>query len=77
MGIVDRFSKCVFLAITHLFIAQKIAHLFLENVYKFNGLPYSIVTYKDKVFTSLFWKKKNVQTSRGEIVDERILSSLN
>jgi hypothetical protein len=54
MGIVDRFSKCVFLAITHLFIAQKIAHLFLENVYKFNGLPYSIVTYKDKVFTSLF-----------------------
>lgn len=61
MGIVDRFSKCTFLAITHLFIAQEIAYLFLENVYKFNGLPYSIVTSKDKVFTSLFWRKKKLK----------------
>lgn len=60
MGIVDWFSKCAFLAITHLFIAQEIAYLFLENVYKFNGLPYSTVTYKDKVFTSLFWREKNI-----------------
>jgi hypothetical protein len=59
MGIVDRFSKCVFLAITHLFIAQKIAHLFLENVYKFNGLPYFIVTYKIK-FLQAYFGKKNV-----------------
>ena len=53
-GIVDRFLKFVyFLAIKHLFIAQEIAHLFLEHVYKFEGLPYSIMIDRDKVFISL------------------------
>ncbi|KAL0456011.1 UNVERIFIED_CONTAM: Retrovirus-related Pol polyprotein from transposon.6 [Sesamum latifolium] len=46
-----------FLALKHLYTATSIAKIFFDNIYKLHGLPVSIVTDMDKVFTSKFWKE--------------------
>ena len=55
--IVDRFTK-----IAHfdpvkngLMTAEGCAKLFLENIWKLHGLPRSIISDRDPVFTSTFW----------------------
>jgi transposase InsO family protein len=56
--VVDRFTKYEhFIALTHPFTAQDIAQLFLYHFYKFHGLPAVIVTDRDRIFTSVFWKE--------------------
>jgi len=41
-------------------------------------MDYLILLWRIKIkFLQAYFEKKNVQTSKGEIVDERILSSLN
>lgn len=37
--------------------ATEVAQLFLENVYKLHGLPTKLITDRDPVFTSIFWKE--------------------
>lgn len=55
---VDRFTKYTyFIALTHPFSAQDVTHTFLNHFYKFYGLSASIVTNKDKIFSSIFWRK--------------------
>lgn len=54
--VVDRFSKYAhFLAMKHPFSAQQVAQVILEQVVKLHGLPRSIVSDRDRVFTSSFW----------------------
>jgi hypothetical protein len=54
--VVDRFTKYAhFFALKHPYTAASVASVFLNNVVKLYGLPKSIVSYRDKVFTSAFW----------------------
>lgn len=54
--VVDRFTNAHFLTLTHPFIVQDVVTLFLENVFKLQGLPSMIVTDRDRIFTSHLWQ---------------------
>lgn len=56
--VVDRFTKYShFIALSHPFTAQVVAKAFLDVIYKLHGLPICIVTDRDNIFTSTFWKE--------------------
>jgi hypothetical protein len=56
--VVDRLTKFAhFLPVKHPYSAITIAKLFMDNVVKLHGLPQSIVTDRDTVFVSAFWKE--------------------
>ncbi|WVZ67898.1 hypothetical protein U9M48_016915, partial [Paspalum notatum var. saurae] len=58
MVIVDSFTKYAhFLPLRHPFTATSVAQLFLDNIYKLHGLPVSIISDRDRVFTSKFWRE--------------------
>ncbi|XP_071918893.1 uncharacterized protein [Coffea arabica] len=53
--IIDRLTKVGHsLALAHPFTAKQVAQLFLENIFKLHGIPASIVTDRDRIFTSAF-----------------------
>ena len=57
MVIVDRFSKLAhFLPLSHPFSAQQVAQVFLDNIYRLHGLPTHIISDRDRIFTSVFWR---------------------
>lgn len=56
--VVDRFTKFVhFIALFHPYTASKVASLYMQFIFKLHGMPASMVSNKDPVFTSRFWSE--------------------
>lgn len=56
--VVDHFTKFAhFIPLKHPYTAQQVALLFLERIVALYGLPKTIVSDQDAVFTSQFWKQ--------------------
>lgn len=58
LTVVDRFSKqCHFIPLGHPYSAESVAQAFYTEIVRLHGIPQSIVSDRDPVFTSLFWKE--------------------
>lgn len=56
--VVDRFSKYAhFFPLKHPFSAQQVAQVIVDNICKLHGMTLCIVSDREKVFTSAFWKQ--------------------
>ncbi|GJX34500.1 putative mitochondrial protein [Tanacetum coccineum] len=57
LEVVDRLSKYAhYMALSHLYTASSVEQVFLDTIYRLHRLPDSIVSDRDTVFLSLFWK---------------------
>ena len=55
--VVDKFSKFAhFIPLRHPFTPLSVAKAYLDNVYKLHGLRLSLVSNRDRVFTSKLWQ---------------------
>jgi hypothetical protein len=58
LTIVDRFSKSAhFIALSHPYTATSVARVFFAEIVRLHGIPSSIVSDRDPVFTSSFWRE--------------------
>jgi hypothetical protein len=55
--ILDHFTKYAhFLPLQHPYTAASVVQIFFNNIVKLHGLPKIIVSDRDKMFISNFWK---------------------
>jgi hypothetical protein len=55
--VVNKYSKFAqFVPLRHPFTAAIVAKLFMDNIYKLHGLPKSIISDQDRIFTSKLWQ---------------------
>jgi transposase InsO family protein len=58
LTVVDHFSKYDhFIALSHLYSAATVAAAFFEHVVRLHGIPASIVSDQDPIFTSRVWQE--------------------
>ena len=58
MVVIDCFTKFAhFVPLRHPFNATQVARAFWDNVVKLHGIPTSIISDRDKVFTSNLWRE--------------------
>ena len=58
LTVVDRFSKYAhFMPLAHPYTATLVARVFFDEVVRLHGMPASIVSDRDTVFTSSFWRE--------------------
>lgn len=56
--VVDKFSKFAhFVPLKHPFTALSVAKSYMNNIYKLHGMPLSLISDRDRVFTSNLWKE--------------------
>lgn len=56
--VIDLFTKYGhFILLRHSFTAAGVAKSFFQTVYRLHGLPNSIISDRDRIFTSHFWSK--------------------
>lgn len=56
--VVDKFTKYIhFIGLSHPYTTISVAKVFMDNVYKLYGMPLSIVSDRDRIFTSTFWQE--------------------
>ena len=56
--VVDRLTKqALFISTAKSMAAPDVAALFLQHVVRFHGLPQTLVSDRDPVFTSHFWRR--------------------
>ena len=54
--VVDRISKYShFCALNHPYTASSVAQIFMDRIFHLHGIPSSIVSYRDAIFTCHFW----------------------
>jgi hypothetical protein len=58
LSVVDRFSKyCHFIALAHPYTAESVAQAFFADIVRLHGVPQSMVSDRDPVFTSTFLRE--------------------
>ena len=56
--VVDRFSKyCHFIPLAHPYSAESVAQAFFADIVRLHCVPQSVVSDRDPVFTSTFWRE--------------------
>jgi hypothetical protein len=54
--VVDKLTKYAhFIPIRHPYTATKIVDVFVDNIFRLHGMPQSLVSDRDPIFTSQFW----------------------
>lgn len=63
--IVDRITKYAhFVALTHPFTPIIMAQVYLDHVYKLHGLPYTIVSDRDRIYSLVHFGKNYLRNSK-------------
>jgi hypothetical protein len=56
LTVVDRFSKyCHFIPFAHPYTTESVAQVFFVEIVRLHGVPQSMISDRDPVFTSIFW----------------------